>query len=420
VNRLLYSAYQANLALTAPARLGSRATLKLLEAAPTAMRNPLGRHLAAANTVFIGAQLTHARPEFQRGEPFLDADGHRAEETVVDQTPFATLIRFHTPSATTKPRVLLAAPLSGHFATMLAPTIRTMLLDHDVYVTDWHNARDVPVDAGRFGLDEYVDHLVRFQRILGPDSHMMAVCQPCVPAVMATAVLAQEDDPAQPRTLTLMAGPIDTRANPTRLNEVGYRQSLSRYRRYVTVVPRRYPGAGRAVYPGFLQVGGFMSMNAKRHIDSHREIYRSIARGEQEASTRTREFYAEYFAVLDMAAEFYLDTIERIFQKDLLARGEMTHHDRLIEPGQIQRTALLTVEAERDDMCAVGQTAAAHGLFTGIDADQHHSYVQPGVGHYGIFAGSRWSAEVYPVVRDFIRDAGAPAEREVSSDDDSR
>lgn len=405
MNRLLYSAYQANMALTAPLRLGSRATLKLLESAPTTLDHPIGRHLAAVNTVLVGAQLTHTRPDFQRGEPFLDADGQRAEETVADRTPFATLVRFHTPSRTPKPKVLLAAPLSGHFATMLAPTIRTLLLDHDVYVTDWNNARDVPVEAGCFGLDEYVDHLVRFQRVLGPGAHMLAVCQPCVPAVMAAAVLARDDDPAQPRTLTLMAGPIDSRANPTKINRMAYRQPLSRYRRFVTVVPRRYAGAGRAVYPGFLQVSGFMSLNFRRHIDSHREIYRSVARGEQESSARTREFYAEYFAVLDMAAEFYLDTVERIFRTDQLARGEMTHHGRPVDPSLIRGTALLTVEAERDDMCAPGQTAAAHALITGIDDEQHRSYVQPGVGHYGIFAGSRWAGEVYPVVRDFIRDA---------------
>ncbi len=408
MKRLLYSAYHAHLVLSAPVRLGSRATLKLHDAAPSTLRSPFGRHLAAVHTVLDGARLTPTRPEFQRGEPFLDAEGNRAVESVVDATPFASLIRFHTPGSTTKSKVLLAAPLSGHFATMLAPTIRTMLLDHDVYVTDWHSAREITVAAGRFGLDEYVDHLVRFQRVLGPDAHMMAVCQPCVPAVMAAAVLAQDDDPAQPRTLTLMAGPIDTRVNPTRINEVGYRRPLERYRRFVTVVPQRYPGAGRSVYPGFLQVGGFMTMNPKRHFESHREIYRSVARGDVEASARTREFYAEYFAVLDMTAEFFLEAIERIFQQDLLAKGEMTHHGRLVEPGRIRGTALLTVEAERDDMCAVGQTAAAHGLFTGVEPEHHRSYVQPGVGHYGIFAGSRWSGEVYPVIRDFIADFDVP------------
>ena len=402
MNRLLYTAYQANVALSAPARLGSTTALKLLEARPEALRSPIARHLAAASTVVAGNRLTHARPDFERGIPFVDADGNRAEQDVVTELPFANLIRFRIPGRGEQPKVLIAAPLSGHFATMLAPTVRTMLTDHEVYITDWRNARDVPVSEGRFGLDEYVDHLIRFLRHLGPGVNLLAVCQPCVPAVMAVAALAADDDPAQPQSLTLMAGPIDTRANPARINKLAYRQPLSAYRRFLTVVPRRYAGAGRLVYPGFLQIGGFMSLNLRRHLDSYREIYRSIARGEADASRRTREFYEEYFAVLDMDADFYLDSIERIFQQDLLARGLMTYHGRGIDPGTIRRTALLTVEAERDDMCLVGQTAAAHRLFSGIKPDMHREYVQPGAGHYGVFAGSRWATETYPVIRDFI------------------
>ena len=404
MNRLLYAAYQANVALTAPARFGSTTALKLLEARPEALQGPVSRHIAAASTVVAGNRLTHARPDFERGVPFVDADGNRAEQDVVDELPFASLIRFRTPSRTPKPKVLIAAPLSGHFASMLAPTVRTMLVDHEVYITDWHNARDVPVSEGRFGLDEYVDHLIHFLRFVGPDTNVLAVCQPCVPAVMAVAALAADDDPAQPKTLTLMAGPIDTRANPARINKIAYRQPLSAYRRFLTVVPRNYPGAGRLVYPGFLQISGFMSLNLRRHLGSYREIYRSIARGEADSSRRTRDFYEEYFAVLDMDAEFYLETIERIFQQDLLARGLMTHHGRSVDPGAIRRTALLTIEAERDDMCLVGQTAAAHRLFSGIKTNMHREYVQPGVGHYGVFAGSRWSTETYPVIRDFIAD----------------
>ena len=402
MNRLLYTAYQANVALSAPARLGSTTALKLLEARPEALRSPIARHLAAASTVVAGNRLTHARPDFERGIPFVDADGNRAEQDVVAERPFANLIRFRIPGRGGQPKVLIAAPLSGHFATMLAPTVRTMLTDHEVYITDWRNARDVPVSEGRFGLDEYVDHLIEFLRYLGPGVNLLAVCQPCVPAVMAVAALAADDDPAQPQSLTLMAGPIDTRANPARINKLAYRQPLSAYRRFLTVVPRRYAGAGRLVYPGFLQIGGFMSLNLRRHLDSYREIYRSIARGEADASRRTREFYEEYFAVLDMDADFYLESIERIFQQDLLARGLMTYHGRGIDPGTIRRTALLTVEAERDDMCLVGQTAAAHRLFSGIKPDMHREYVQPGAGHYGVFAGSRWATETYPVIRDFI------------------
>jgi poly(3-hydroxybutyrate) depolymerase len=323
---------------------------------------------------------------------------------VVDSTPFASLVHFRKAGSADHPKVLIAAPLSGHFATMLAPTVRTMLLDHDVYITDWHNARDVAVEHGDFGLDQYVDHLIRFLHHLGAGAHVMAVCQPCVPAVMAVAVLAEQDDPVQPLTLTLMSGPIDTRANPTRMNLMAYRQPLSRYRRCLATVPRRYEGAGRRVYPGFLQVGGFMSMNARRHLTSHVEIYRSYARGDREASRRARDFYAEYFAVLDIAAEFYLDTIERVFQKDLLAKGEMTHRGNPVRPQEVHRTALLTIEAERDDMCAVGQTYAAHELFSGLDPHMHRHHLQHGVGHYGVFAGSRWAHEVYPVISQFIGD----------------
>jgi polyhydroxyalkanoate depolymerase len=292
--------------------------------------------------------------------------------------------------------------MSGHFATMLSPTVRTMLADHDVYITDWHNARDVSTEHGPFGLDDYVEHLIRFIRAIGAGTHLFAVCQPSVAAVMAVAAMAEDDDPAQPPTLTLMAGPIDTRVNPTRMNEMAYRQPLSTYRRYLSVVPGSYEGAGRLVYPGFLQVGGFMSLNFKRHVRSHVDIYRSYARGEAESSRDTREFYREYFSVTDLAAEFYLDTLERIFQQDLLARGEMTYRDQPVRPELITRTALLTIEAERDDMCAPGQTEAAHALFTGIAPAWHRQHLQAGVGHYGVFAGSRWTSEVYPVLRSFI------------------
>jgi poly(3-hydroxybutyrate) depolymerase len=404
MGRLLYSAYHANGALFAPARAGSAAAAKLLRSAPSGVRGSrLARHLNAVDSIASGARLTHRRPEFGISSVLVDGVEAPVEQDVVDSTPFASLVRFRTAARPDAPKVLLVAPLSGHFATMLTPTVRTMLQDHEVFITDWYNARDVPVKHGEFGLDDYVDHIVRFLREIGAEAHVMAVCQPCVPALMATAVLAEADDPIQPRSLTLMSGPIDTRVNPTKINLLAYRQSMARYRKFLTRVPRPYGGAGRLVYPGFLQVGGFMSMNFKRHVSSHVDIYRNIARGQAEASERIQEFYAEYFAVLDLDAKFYLDTIERVFQKDLLARGEMTHHGRPVVPQDIHRTALLTVEAERDDMCAVGQTEAAHRLVTGIEADMHQHYVQEGVGHYGVFAGSRWSAEVYPVIRAFIQ-----------------
>jgi poly(3-hydroxybutyrate) depolymerase len=408
MDRLLYSAYHGNRALAAPARLGSAAALKLLETVPAGMRDSgVARHLAALSSLLVGTQLTHTRPDFgDPSSPLLGADGAPTDEVVVDSTPFASLLHFKQRTERDLPKVLIAAPLSGHFATMLTPTVRTMLSEHDVYITDWHNARDVPVEAGHFGLDEYVDHIVRFLRKLGPDTHLFAVCQPCVPAVMATAYLAEHDEDAQPLSLTLMAGPIDTRANPTWMNRVAYRQPLRWYRRSITSVPACYPGAGRAVYPGFLQVSSFMSLNLRRHWSSQAEIYRSIAKGEIDASRRTRDFYAEYFAVLDMAAEFYLDTIERIFQQDLLPKGAMSYHGTPVRPELIKRIAVLTIEAERDDMCAPGQTVAAHELFSGIDGGMHEHHLAPGVGHYGVFAGKRWTNDVYPVVARFIRRTG--------------
>lgn len=401
--RLLYSAYHANGAFMAPARASTAAAVRLMQSAPAALQDSaIARHLDAVGSLVSGARLTHRRPDFGIDSVTVDGVETAVEECVVDSTPFASLVRFRKAGHHDEPKVLLLAPLSGHFATMLTPTVRTMLQNHEVYLTDWRNARDVRVQHGGFGLDEYVDHVIRFMRSVGPGAHLMAVCQPCVPALMATAALAEQDDPAQPLSLTLMSGPIDTRVNPTKINVLAYRQPLAWYRRYLTTVPRRYAGAGRQVYPGFLQVGGFMSMNFRRHVGSHTQIYRAIARGEAKASERTREFYAEYFAVLDMDAKFYLDTVERVFQKDLLAKGEMTHHGRLVVPAAIKNTALLTVEAERDDMCAVGQTEAAHRLVSGTGPHLHAHHVQQGVGHYGVFAGSRWSDEVYPVVRGFI------------------
>lgn len=407
MDRLLYTAYTANRMLAAPYRVGSHAALRLVESAPSTLRtNAVVRHLSAASRVVAGAQLTHTRPPFA-DEPLLNIDGTAIEEVVVDATPFASLLNFRKSAGVRQPKVLIVAPLSGHFATMLAPTVRTMLAEHDVCVTDWHNARDVGVEHGPFDLDDFADHLVRFLRVIGPDAHVLAVCQPCVPAVMAVAALAEADDPAQPTSLTLMSGPIDTRANPTRINRLAQRQPLSRYRRCLTVVPRPFEGAGRVVYPGFLQIGGFMSLNMRRHLQSHLEIYRSFARGDDAASQRVRDFYSEYYAVLDMPGEFYLDTIDRIFQQDLLAKGRMRHRGRRVRPELIARTALLTIEAELDDMCAPGQTAAAHRLFTGIAPDRHRHHLQAGVGHYGVFAGSKWSTEVYPVIASFIEESTA-------------
>jgi polyhydroxyalkanoate depolymerase len=278
-----------------------------------------------------------------------------------------------------------------------------MLPEHDVFITDWHNARDVPLIAGRFGVDEYVDHLIKFLEVMGKGSHVLAVCQPCVAVLSAVAVMAQTDNPAQPRSMTLMAGPIDTRVNPTKVNELANKRDIAWFERMLTAsVPIRYPGAFRRVYPGFVQLAAFMSMNIERHVKAHKELYENLANGESEKAASTKAFYDEYFAVLDLTAEFYLETVRIIFQEYALPLGKLKWHGAAVEPGAIRRTMLLTVEGERDDICAVGQTVAAHDLCKKLRSYLKRHHMQAGVGHYGVFSGKRWENQVYPIVKNVI------------------
>jgi polyhydroxyalkanoate depolymerase len=304
---------------------------------------------------------------------------------------------------TPQPRVLLVAPLSGHFATLLRETVRTMLPDHDVYITDWHNARDVPLTAGRFGFDEYIDHLIKFLEVMGPGTHVLAVCQPCVAVLAAAAVMAQAGNKAQPRSMTLMAGPIDVRVNATTVDELAKKHSIEWFERTLTAsVPLRYPGAFRRVYPGFVQLAAFMSMNVERHVKAHRELYENIANGELEKAAVTKAFYDEYFAVLDLTAEFYLETVRIIFQEYALPLGKLQWHGNKVDPTAIRRTMLLTVEGERDDICAVGQTVAAHDLCSKLRPYLKRHHMQAGVGHYGVFSGKRWENQIYPILKNVI------------------
>jgi polyhydroxyalkanoate depolymerase len=349
------------------------------------------------------AALSHHRPPFGIHETRIGNRTVPVTEEEAAVTPFATLLRFAKEGAPPQPKVLLVAPLSGHFATLLRDTVRVMLPDHDVYVTDWANARDIGVWHGRFGFDEYVDHLIRFLEAMGPGSHMVAVCQPCVQALAAAALMAEDDNPAQPRSMTLMAGPIDCRVNPTMVNDLATGRSLGWFERnLISRVPLRYPGAMRRVYPGFLQLAAFMSMNAERHIKAQLDLYRALARGETAQADAIKAFYDEYFAVLDMTAEFYLETVQRVFQEFLLAKGELEWKGRRVDPKAIRRTALFTVEGERDDICAVGQTVAAHDLCSSLRPYRKKHYMQAGVGHYGVFAGRRWASQIYPMVRNTI------------------
>ncbi len=267
----------------------------------------------------------------------------------------------------------------------------------------WHNARDVATAHGRFGFDEYTGHLIRFLEIMGPGAHMVAVCQPCVSALVAASVMAQDDNPAQPRSMTLMAGPIDTRVNPTKVNELAKSKPIAWFEKnLIATVPYRYGGAGRKVYPGFVQLAAFMSMNIDRHVKAHQELYRQLARGEEDKAAATKAFYDEYFAVLDLTAEFYLETVELVFQEHALPLGALTYENRKVEPKAIKRTMLFTVEGEKDDICAVGQTLAAHDLCTSLRPYRKRHHMQAGVGHYGVFSGRTWQNQIYPMVKNVI------------------
>ena len=401
---MLYTAYEFNRKAGAPVVAASQLTAQALHALPGPLgRAPGVRHVRAACDVLARARPTHDRPEY--GIEAVPVDGATAvvRERPTMRTPFATLLHFEKPAVTGQPRVLVVGPMSGHFTTLIRPTIASMLSDHDVYVLDWHNARDIPVEHGAFGLDDYIEHVMEALRYLGPDTHVVAVCQPAVPVLAAVALLAAANDPAQPASVTLMAGPIDTRVNPNRVNTAAATKPLSWFeRRVIDTVPRGHAGAGRRVYPGIVQLTAFMSMNPKRHLSAHRQLFRDLVVGNTERAAATRAFYDEYGAVMDVPAEFYLETVGRIFQEHHLPTGRLTWRGQPVDPAAITRTALLTVEGENDDICSPGQTVAAHDLCSGIAPEHKRHHLQPGVGHYGVFSGSRWQAEVYPVVRDFI------------------
>ncbi|MEA2718514.1 MAG: poly(3-hydroxybutyrate) depolymerase, partial [Candidatus Eremiobacteraeota bacterium] len=313
------------------------------------------------------------------------------------------LIRFTTGAAGDQPRVLLVAPMSGHYATLLRNTAEVLMQEHDVYVTDWADARDVPLTAGRFDLDDYIAYVMDWIRLLGPDVHVIAVCQPAPAVLAAVALLAAENDPAQPRSMTLMGGPVDVRVAPTAPTELAAKRSLAWFESELTMrVPQWYRGAGRAVYPGFLQIGAFISMHPERHAEAHWKIYEDLVRGDGESAQKRRAFYDEYLSVMDIPAEFYLQTVDEVFQRATLASGTMTWRGRRVEPAAIAKTALLTVEGELDDISAPGQTYAAQALCSSLPPEKRHNVLQHGVGHYGIFSGTKWRTEVAPAIAAFI------------------
>jgi len=401
---MLYRAYQTQADMLSPLRLAAQFMGAALWSSGSE-RSAL-RRMAAQMEVFSRMRITHSRPAWDIKTALVDGHEVAVHEEPVLVAPFGTLLHFRKETGAVHPPVLLAAPLSGHFATLLRETVRTLLRDHDVYVTDWHNARDVPVWQGGFGLDEYTLQLIRFMEAIGPGVHLVAVCQPCVAALSATALMAEDDNPAAPRSLTLMAGPVDCRINPTGVNTLATSKPIEWFKRnLISRVPWPHAGAMRRVYPGFLQLSAFMSMNPARHKEQFKKLFEHLVEGDIGKADTIRSFYDEYLAVNDLPAEFYLETVERVFQTYDLPRGELTVGTRKVNPAAIRRTALLTVEGERDDICAVGQTVAAQDLCSGIRPYLKAHHLQAGVGHYGVFSGSKWNSQIYPRVRETIHAA---------------
>jgi poly(3-hydroxybutyrate) depolymerase len=398
---MLYEAYQAHSDIMVPVR--ALAGFAAAMGRPShALEMPLARDLTAAYELIARAGLTHERPPFNIA-PVRVGNREVGLREKTASTPFGTLLHFQKDIDTPQPRVLLVAPLSGHFATLLRGTVQTMVPEHDVYITDWHNARDIALMHGRFGFDEYVEHLIRFLEVMGPGAHVVAVCQPCVAALAAVAVMAEANHPAQPRSMALLAGPIDTRVNPTKVNELATSRSIEWFERtLIASVPLRYGGAFRRVYPGFVQLAAFMSMNIERHVNALRELYGHLVNSNREKAQATKSFYDEYFAVLDLTAEFYLETVRLVFQENALPLGKLEWRGRRVDPRAIRRTMLLTVEGERDDICAVGQTLAAHELCVGLRPYMKRHHMQAGVGHYGVFSGNRWTTQIYPIMKNTI------------------
>ncbi len=390
-----YTSYENSRLAASPLRWSAQTTRSLLANPFNPWHyTPIGRAFEAAATVTEGLLQPHGHPDWNL----------EAEMTVVTERPFCRLLRFSSGAGAERPRVLLVAPLSGHFATLLRPTVAALVGAHDVYVTDWTNARDVPMSAGTFGLDDYVDYMIEDMRMLGPDAHVIAVCQPCPPVLAAIAVMAANNDPSQPRSMTLMGGPVDTRVAPTVPTELAVSRPLSWFAdELIATVPARYAGAGRRVYPGFVQIGAFLSMNPGRHIDAHVGMFNDLVRGNTASAHRRQAFYDEYLAVMDVTADYFLETVDAVFQRHTLPLGTWMHRGECVDLTAIHKTALLTVEGELDDISAVGQTAAAHGLTPNIPAERHESHIEPGVGHYGIFSGSHWRSNVAPLIADFIR-----------------
>lgn len=409
---MLYHAYEMTHAAISPMRAAAQFGQQVMRHPMNLMPGAYGsRAVSAALEMFINATRRYGKPRFELGHALVDGIETPIVEEVVWTKPFCDLLHFRrdSPAAAARKdaKVLIVAPMSGHYATLLRGTVQAMLPEHDVYITDWRDARDVPLSEGAFDLDDYTDYLMEMIRHLSLDGEriaVLAVCQPGIPVLAAATLMAMDDDPRRPASMVLMGSPIDTARNPKQPNELANKQPLSWFEKnVVTVVPWPNKGAMRRVYPGFLQLSSFLAMNVNRHVDAHVGQFRNLVRGDGDGTEAHRKFYDEYLAVMDLTGEFYLQTIERVFQKRLMAEGKYLYRGRLLKPEAITDIGLMTVEGEKDDITGLGQTEAAHDLAVNLPAEDRKHYVAVGVGHYGVFNGSRWRKLIQPEVRDFVR-----------------
>ena len=403
-----YFWYDAAQMMLAPARVASDMTrLAMSNPANPFGDTPYGRTVSAACELFERSTRRYAKPAFGLATTVVEGRTVKVGEKVVWQRPFGRVIRFERAlprGAAPQPRVLIVAPMSGHYATLLRGTVEAFLPDHDVMITDWADAGMVPTAAGHFGLDDYIDYVKAMCRDLGPDLHLLAVCQPSVPVIAAVARLEAENDPAIPRSIMMMGGPVDTRRSPTAVNQLAESRGVEWFRQNcIQTVPLGHPGYGRQVYPGFLQLSGFMAMNLDRHVDAHRKMFENLVRGDGEEADKQRVFYDEYMAVMDLTAEFYLETVEKVFVTHELPKGEMMHRQDPVDLLAIRRCAIMAIEGENDDISGVGQTLAALELTPNLSPDRKAYHLQTGVGHYGVFNGSRFRNEIMPAIRSFVR-----------------
>jgi poly(3-hydroxybutyrate) depolymerase len=406
----LYSWLEMQHAAFAPLRAAIGGSQSLLDAPLNPIsQTPFARSMSAACELFERATRRYKKPLWNVRPKSRDGKDIAAEPIVVWQKPFCKLLHFELSISRPRPKLLIVAPMSGHHATLLRGTVERFLPTHDVYITDWVDARLVPVSEGLFDLDDYIDYIIAILRHLGANTHVLAVCQPAVPVLAAVSLMEEDNDRSAPLSMTLMGGPIDPCANPTAINRLAHRKGIEWFARHaIHTVPASYPGTRRRVYPGFAQLAGFVGLNFERHVDAHRAFFMHLVRGDGESAKRHREFYDEYLAVMDITAEFYLQTVDTVFIRHALAEGAMLHRGRPVRPDCIRHVALLTIEGEKDDITGVGQTEAAHRLCSAIPEDWKMHYVQRGVGHYGVFNGALFRDEIAPRITEFVRSHAAP------------